>query len=175
MAFMIPKLVQRLAPGGVAPTQLPPDIMSYISGPTAAIASGARQAVYATERAVKSSSVPRFLWPLLALLGIFIVGLLICSSRGPAKNMAFNAEEQVRLASQKAAAALAALKPGFTMPDLLVALNLEIINFSTGSARCNRSYSGFLFSTQECQPGFPECAGQNQRLHYFLDHKQLGR
>lgn len=144
LAFMIPRIIQRLAPGGIAPAHLPPDIMSYITGPTAAIASGARQAVQATERAVEGSRLPRFLWPLLALVALLLLGLFIWGNRESAKTAAFNAEDQVRLASQRAAAALASLRPGFTSQELLGALNLQIINFPTGSAQIPNEDLGFL-------------------------------
>lgn len=169
LAFLLPKLVQRLAPGGVVPTHLPSDMMAYITGPTGAIASGARQAAYATERAVRSTSLPRFLWPLLALLAVFVIGLVIWNTGGPAKRVAFNAEEQVRLAGQKASAALAALKPGFTVPDLLGALNLEVINFSTGSAQIPADGLDFLRNAAvaiKAAPGSPviEVAGHTDNV-----------
>jgi hypothetical protein len=52
---------------------LPSELMSYISGPTAAVAGGARQAVHSAERA--GSGIGRFLWPLLALLAVIQLGL----------------------------------------------------------------------------------------------------
>ena len=144
LAFMLPKLVTRLAPGGVIPTHLSSDILAYAGSATSAVASGTRQAAYATERAVKRTGLPAFLWPLLALLGVFLLGYWLWNSREPVKNAAFNAEEQIRLASQKAGAALAALKPGFTGQDLVAALNLNIINFSTGSAQIPADEQDFL-------------------------------
>ena len=50
-------------------------------------------------------------------------------------NTAFNVEEQTRLGVQRASAALASLKPGYTARDLVTALNLNVINFPTGSAQ----------------------------------------
>jgi uncharacterized protein YidB (DUF937 family) len=44
IGLMLPKLMQSIAPGGAIPTKLPSELMSYISGPTAAVAGGARQA-----------------------------------------------------------------------------------------------------------------------------------
>ena len=135
IALMLPRLVQRLAPGGAIPTRLPSDVASYMTGATAAMASGARQAVYAAETMAgpASAGVGRYLWPLLGLLLVagFIVWLL---TRGtPGGGVTFNMEEQIRLASQKAVAALTALKPGFSAQELVSAVNLEVINFATGS------------------------------------------
>ena len=135
IAFMLPNLVQRLTPGGVIPTHLPSDILAYASSATAAVAAGTRQAVSATERAVQKAGVPAWLWPLLAVMAIFFVSYWLWNSRQPAKNAAFNIEEQLRLGGQKAIAALGALKPGFTAQDLVSALNVNVINFATGSAQ----------------------------------------
>src|SRR4030095_2912605 len=55
LAFMIPRIIQRVSSGGTIPTHLPSDLASYVTGPTAAIASGARKAVYTAERAVKKA------------------------------------------------------------------------------------------------------------------------
>ena len=139
IAFFIPKLIQRMAPGGVLPAQLPSEFSSYMAGPTGAIASGARQAAdYATER-VQRSGGSRFLWPLLGLLAVLVIGYWAWN-RGrvvphPATGaVAYDASDLVRSANEKASAALAALKPGFSSNDLVDALNLEIINFPTGSA-----------------------------------------
>jgi outer membrane protein OmpA-like peptidoglycan-associated protein/uncharacterized protein YidB (DUF937 family) len=128
VGFIVPKLVQTLAPGGVIPTRLPAEALSYLSGATGAVAAGARHAV----QAVEGSSLRRWLWPILAIVAALLVFLLW--PRGTS-NVAFNAEEQVRIAAEKASAALTALKPGYSPQDLSGALNLEIINFQTGSAQ----------------------------------------
>jgi len=39
------------------------------------------------------------------------------------------------MARQKASAALATLKPGFSAPEVVSALNLDILNFASGSAQ----------------------------------------
>lgn len=144
VAFMLPKLVQNLAPGGSTPSRLPAEFMSYISGPTAAVASGARQAAYAAEGVAQRSGVARFLWPLLALLATAILGIWLWNRSGSTQTAVFNAEEQVRLAAQKATAALASLKPGFTAGDLVGALNFDVINFAAGSAQIPADSYDFL-------------------------------
>jgi OmpA-OmpF porin, OOP family len=60
------------------------------------------------------------------------------------KTVAFNAEEQIRLASQKALSALAASKPGYTAQDVVGALNFDIINFASGSAAIPADSCDFL-------------------------------
>jgi outer membrane protein OmpA-like peptidoglycan-associated protein/uncharacterized protein YidB (DUF937 family) len=144
VAFMLPKLVQSLAPGGAIPSRLPAEFMSYITGPTAAVAAGARQAAHAVEGAAERSGIARFLWPLLALLAVAILGLWLWNRSGSTQTAVFNAEEQVRLAAQKATAALASLKPGFTAGDLVGALNYDVINFATGSAQIPADNYDFL-------------------------------
>ena len=143
LAFLIPRMIQRFAPGGVLPAHLPSDLSSYLTGPTAAMAATARQAVYSAESAVKQSSFLRRFWPLLALLAVLLIGLWVFMGRNSTVST-FNAEDQVRLAGQKAAAALAALQPGFTGNELVTALNLEVINFSTGSAQIPPENDDFL-------------------------------
>jgi outer membrane protein OmpA-like peptidoglycan-associated protein/uncharacterized protein YidB (DUF937 family) len=144
IALILPRLMQSIAPGGAVPTRLPSELMSYISGPTATIASSTRQALYAAERATEKTRLTRFVWPLLALLGIFLLALWIWGRSGGAKQTAFDVEGQVRLAAQKATAALAALRPGFTAQDLVEALNLDVINFAPGSAAIPSESGDFL-------------------------------
>ncbi|HXZ79227.1 MAG TPA: OmpA family protein [Terriglobales bacterium] len=144
VAAMLPALIQKLAPGGTIPTRLPSDIMSYISGPTAALASGTRQAVYAAERAAEKTGISRWLWPLLALIVLALLGLWFWNRREPVKTSAFNVQEQLRLASERATTALASLKPGYSSQDLVGALNLYVINFSTGSAQLPSESYDFL-------------------------------
>ena len=51
------------------------------------------------------------------------------------------------MAGQKASAALAALRPGFSANDLVGALNLEVINFQTASAQIPSEDYEFLNKT----------------------------
>ena len=143
LAFMLPNLIKRLAPGGVIPTSLPSDLLAYAGGATGAIAASSRQAVYTTEQTIKKSGLPALLW-VLALAAALILGLWLWNSRNAARTTVFNVEQQVRLAGQKASAALAALKPGFSAQDLVAALNLNVVNFSTGSAQIPADDTAFL-------------------------------
>jgi outer membrane protein OmpA-like peptidoglycan-associated protein/uncharacterized protein YidB (DUF937 family) len=137
LGFMVPKLVQSLAPGGAIPTRLPSEALSYLTGATGVVTAGARQAV----RAAEGSGLRRWLWPLLAIAAAVLVFLLWPKSK---PNLTFNVDDQVRMASEKASAALASLKPGYAPQDLANALNLEIINFSTGSAQIPDYSTAFL-------------------------------
>lgn len=134
LAFMIPNVVHRLAPGGVVPTHLPSDVLAYGGSATSAVAAGTREAAYAGQRAVRRSGVPGWLWAALCLLAVIFVLSWIFGSRR-ATNTAFNLDEQVRLGTEKATAALAALHPGFSAKDLVTALNLNVINFPSNSAQ----------------------------------------
>ncbi len=133
LAFMLPKVVNRMAPGGVIPTHLPAEFASYLSGPTAAVAQGARQVMYAGERVVQKSWSQRYLLP---ILGVAALALLLTwlAGRNTVHNVTFNMDESVRAAIQRASDALVALKPGFSSQDLVNALNLDVINFASGSA-----------------------------------------
>jgi outer membrane protein OmpA-like peptidoglycan-associated protein len=128
----------------VIPTHFSSDVLAYASSATGAVAAGARSAAYATERAAQKAGVPAWLWPLLALLAIILVGYWIWNSRQTARNVAFDPAEQVRIASEKASAALAALKPGFSGQDLVTALNLNVINFASGSAQIPMESDDYL-------------------------------
>ena len=144
MSLMIPRLIQRLAPGGTIPSRLSSDFTSYITAPAAAVAAGARQAVSAVGTAAQQTTSRSLLWPIIALLilgGLLSVWLM---NRGRVENTAFNIEEQLRLASQRATAALASLRPGFSAQELVSAINLGAINFSTGSAQLPPDASDFL-------------------------------
>jgi outer membrane protein OmpA-like peptidoglycan-associated protein len=112
------------------------DVLSYITGSGAAASGEAKEALSAAASLAHTGGIRGFLWPILALIFLAALFLIWLSTRGgPAVNtVAFNVADQVRLASQKATAALESLKPGYTANDLVSALNLGVINFATGSA-----------------------------------------
>jgi outer membrane protein OmpA-like peptidoglycan-associated protein len=139
---MVPNLIQRLTPGGVIPSRIPSDILAYAGSATSAIASGTREAAYAVERKVKSGRA--WLWPVVAALLLLLLGYWFWSSRASVQNSAFNLADQVRIATEKATSALAALKPGFSAQDLVTALNLNVINFASGSAQIPPDSGNYL-------------------------------
>jgi outer membrane protein OmpA-like peptidoglycan-associated protein/uncharacterized protein YidB (DUF937 family) len=140
LAFMLPKVVNKMAPGGVVPTHIPSEFASYLSGPTAAVASGARQAYDAGERVVGRN---RFLWLVAGLVLLAIFGIWL-ATRNTVQTAAFNLADQVSLATQRATNALGALKPGFSGQDLVSALNLDVINLASGSAEIPADNFNFL-------------------------------
>jgi outer membrane protein OmpA-like peptidoglycan-associated protein/uncharacterized protein YidB (DUF937 family) len=143
LAFVLPKIVQRLAPGGQIPTHLPAEFASYISGPTAAVASRAREVVYATERTPDRSGLRHLVWPILGLIALAFLAMWLWN-RGRVRSGAFNVDEQVRLATQRATDAVTSLKSGFSAQDLVSALNLDVINFASGSAEIPQGSDDFL-------------------------------
>jgi outer membrane protein OmpA-like peptidoglycan-associated protein/uncharacterized protein YidB (DUF937 family) len=142
LAFMIPGVVQRLAPGGVIPNRLPADALNS-AAPT--YTTTARETAYTTERTVRKAGTPGWLWPLLALLALFLIGYWIWGgSRHAVNHTAFNLEEQARLGVQRASSALAALRPGYSARDLTTALNLNVINFAPGTAEIPADSMNYL-------------------------------
>lgn len=143
LAFLLPRIVQRLAPGGQIPAQLPAEFASYISGPTAAVASTVRDAVYTEDRVAARNRPNRLIWPLLALLALALLAIWLWN-RSSVRTGVFNVDQAVQLATQRAESALASLKPGFTAQDLVAALNLDVINFASGSAEIPAGSDDFL-------------------------------
>jgi len=136
LAFMLPTLIQKLTPGGAIPSRLPSDLSSLLSSGASSVMAGAKQAVAATER----SWIWRLAWPIVAAVILGVIGIAIWRGMG-AK---FDPQEQVRLASERASAALASLKPGFTPQDLVQVLNIYVINFDTSSAQIPDYSMAFL-------------------------------
>lgn len=143
LAFMIPNVVQRLAPGGAVPTRLPADALAYAGSATSAVAAGTREAAYAGERVVRRSGIPSWFWPLLALLALILIGLGFFGSRH-ARTTGFNVEEQIRVRAQNATAALSGLHPGFSSNDLASALNHNMISFPAQSAEISADSMAYL-------------------------------
>ena len=92
LAYMLPAIVQRLTPGGVVPSRLPAEILTYGHSPTTAVAASARHAVYATQKTVKRVGAPAGLWPLILFVVFALLGYWYWSTRRHAK--ASNTDEQ---------------------------------------------------------------------------------
>jgi outer membrane protein OmpA-like peptidoglycan-associated protein len=65
LAYLVPKIIGFLTPDGRIPTGIPPQVSAFLSQPSGAPRAAATPPV-ATP--VRSGGVPRWLWPLLALL-----------------------------------------------------------------------------------------------------------
>jgi outer membrane protein OmpA-like peptidoglycan-associated protein/uncharacterized protein YidB (DUF937 family) len=144
LAFMLPKFVQRVAPGGQVPTQLPADLTSWVTAPAAAVASRAREIPHAAERAVEKIPGRRVLWPILALIALLLLAVWLWNRRAAVTNTAFNATDEIRMATERADSALGSLRPGFTAQDLVSALNMGAINFATGSSQIPQESFDYL-------------------------------
>jgi outer membrane protein OmpA-like peptidoglycan-associated protein len=144
LAFLLPNIIQKLTPSGMVPMRLPMDIVPSFSSSTNTVATATRRVAYATGPSVEKTSVPNLFWGVLAVVGITMLGLWLGRSRASIPSTAFGFEEQVRLAGQKGTAALGALEPGFTAQELASALNLNVINFPTGSAQIPADEFDFL-------------------------------
>jgi outer membrane protein OmpA-like peptidoglycan-associated protein/uncharacterized protein YidB (DUF937 family) len=142
LGFMIPNLVQRLAPGGVVPSHLPSDVLAYAGSATSAVASGARQVAYSTEGAVRRTGSSLWSW-LIPLLAILLIALW-WGSHSAVRNRVSNLQDLLRAGSQRATAALSALPSGFNAKNLIDALNLNVINFGPGSAEIPPDSTDYL-------------------------------
>jgi outer membrane protein OmpA-like peptidoglycan-associated protein len=141
---MLPKFVQRVAPGGQVPTQLPADLTSWVTAPAAAVASRAHEIPHAAERAVEKIPGRRMLWPILALIALLLLAVWLWNRRAAVTNTAFNATDEIRMATERADSALGSLRPGFTAQDLVSALNMGAINFATGSSQIPQESFDYL-------------------------------
>lgn len=144
LAFYVPRVVQRMAPGGVVPSTLPPDLAAYVTGPTSAIASGVYQTANRRE-VVRRRGVTGVLWPLWVIIAIIIIAIAFWRGawgwggngrRAGAYNRGgYNNAGAVEQANRQSSAALAALQPGYSSQQLVNALNFQRINFGQNSAQ----------------------------------------
>lgn len=128
-----------------------------LAGAAGAGMAGAKAATeFAGETAKSGASMLLKLLPLLLLLAVAYIGYRACSTTTPTNSVATTATTAasavtavpsaaasvaaaldpaaaVKNATEAATLALGALKPGFTADELVKALNLEIINFASGS------------------------------------------
>jgi len=93
VAYMLPAIIQRLTPGGVIPSYLPDEVLSYGNSPTTVAAASVRQAAYATEMAVKRIGAPPGLWPLIFFVVFSLLGYWYWSSRHHAKSSSSNPQQ----------------------------------------------------------------------------------
>jgi OmpA-OmpF porin, OOP family len=149
--------------------------MSYVTKPTAAIASGSRGPAQAAE----GNSFSRYRWPILVLVAL-LIGLLVWKSRDSAHSTGISTEEQIRSANQRASAALGNLKSGFSAQDLIGALNLEILNFPTAGAQIPVENLSYLDRTAFALKAAPpdavfEIGGHTDNAGNSESNKQLSQ
>lgn len=70
-------------------------------------------------------------------------------------SLAFSADAFLRSATDQASQAISALKAGFTGTDLVRALNVQVVNFATGSAEIPADATGLLDRSAEAMKGAP--------------------
>jgi uncharacterized protein YidB (DUF937 family) len=100
LTFMLPGLIQRLTPGGVVPTRIPADILAYIRRPNPAATVNPRKASRAAERRAKEAGAPLWLWPVLALLVLVLLGYWFWTVRHAAKTTQGDEEFTLRAAKR---------------------------------------------------------------------------
>jgi uncharacterized protein YidB (DUF937 family) len=131
LAFLIPRVIQRVSAGGVIPSQIPADLTSYMTGPTAAMAAGARQSDVFRRTCCGEGRIPATIPASAVRAGVVVDWTVAMGGRARAiRRLMLRAGAS----AGEASAALAALRPGFSANDLVGALNLEVINFQTASA-----------------------------------------
>lgn len=164
LAFYLPRVIQRMAPGGVVPSTLPADFAPYIggaTGPTGAMASGAYQTVnYPTRRTAVRRGVSGVLWPLWVIIAIVIIAIAFWwgawGNRGNrVARRSTVATDAVQQANRQASAALAALHPGYSSQELVRALNAGRIIFPEGTAQIPPDDNQLLNQSAEAIKGAP--------------------
>jgi hypothetical protein len=86
LAFLLPGLIQNLTPGGVVPTRIPSDILAYMRRGDPSANANHREASHGTARRSKQAGTPPWLWPLLAVLALVLLGYCFWSMRHTTKN-----------------------------------------------------------------------------------------
>ena len=122
LGFVLPKLIGLLTPGGSIPTTLPAWATSFLGAP-------ARPAMAAPVEPERKGN--RWLVPLLASLGLLA---LLAYFLGGNKPETWDYAAYMRTANERAMAALRGLQPGVSASSVVSALNLQVVNFATGSA-----------------------------------------
>ncbi|SFK45145.1 OmpA family protein [Methylocapsa palsarum] len=140
IGYVTPKLVGLLTPGGAIPTRLPASVAGFLGGAEHKIAQ-----VHASPHPVGQKSFD-WVFPLALILGLTGLAYFFHQPKEPAAVTEAAKEtpaepapapapvETADPAAHEIAAALTALKPGFSGSELVAILNKYRINFATGSA-----------------------------------------
>jgi outer membrane protein OmpA-like peptidoglycan-associated protein len=161
LAYIVPKLIGLLTPGGVVPAALPAAVASFLSSapeatvateaPPAPAAPAAREPVPPPRHDAPQEDAPQkeekkkvaaWLWPALLAIAILAIGAWLLnpgdskkqvatSPVAPATNVTAPTPARSANPNAQVSAALSSLKPGFSANELLAVLNLSVINFPT--------------------------------------------
>ena len=159
LAYIVPKLIGLLTPGGVVPAALPAAVAGFLSAAPETTAEpaptekpfepAAKQQVppprhdAPQEEEKKKLKVGAWLWPALLAIAILAIGAWLLNPGASKKEVATSAMAPTAIVpaptpparsadpNAQVAAALSSLKPGFSANELLGVLNLSVINFPT--------------------------------------------
>jgi len=101
LAFMLPRVIQRLTPGGIASSRIPSDVLPYIqcAGSPPQTRSGGAQRVV-PKRNAKPTAAPPWLWPVLLVLAILLLGSWYWSHRHSAKDTRIERRQPAAVATR---------------------------------------------------------------------------
>jgi outer membrane protein OmpA-like peptidoglycan-associated protein/uncharacterized protein YidB (DUF937 family) len=146
--YTIPKLIGALTPGGIIPSKLSSDVMSFLSPSRTQQVPPLRVSVIRDDE--EPSATGGWFWPLLAVLGAALLGFYLFSNRPAVSPSIVEApaiqDDIVSSTNSRVMAALAALRAGFSTSDLTGILNQSTINFASGESQVPAAAMGFLAS-----------------------------
>ena len=146
LALMLPKVVQRIAPGGSIPSRIPNEIASYMPAASPDY-SPIPDRGYSEPVPHRRSASP--LWAILAVVVLALLGIWVWQNRSAQRAASRAGEEAARVGAEAGRAAeragtavrertseaLAGLRPGATADELIGSLNVATITFAPGSAQ----------------------------------------
>lgn len=101
LAFLLPGLIQHLTPGGLVPTRIPSDILAYMRRGDPSANANQREASHGTARRAKQPGAPSWLWPLLAVLALVLLGYCFWSMRHATKNAGIERKHRLARISRR--------------------------------------------------------------------------
>jgi uncharacterized protein YidB (DUF937 family) len=96
LTFLLPALIQRLTPGGVVPKRIPSDILAYVQRSAATAKLGKQVASKVANQGATKTVAPAWLWPVLLVLALVLVGYWFWSLRRSLKTASMEEQTQTR-------------------------------------------------------------------------------